>query len=161
VFQVVVAETQFRAINRLCVIKDVPRRQVPKKNFLWSFCVCGFFFFFSNQLFINLFFPSSGYVQSTTRDLELAPKPSGSGGSVGSGSRGSNTDLGAFSNGSAGGADSPTQSGGAAAASSAPPAHPSRDILEEVLSKPGPYPMVRKRNKNKLLFKREFYTIVF
>ena len=87
--------------------------------------------------------------QSTTRDLELAPKPSGSGGSVGSGSRGSNVDLGAFSNGSTGGADSPTNSGAAAAASSAPPAHPSRDILEEVLSKPGPYPMVRKWNKTK------------
>ncbi|XP_032776346.2 rap1 GTPase-activating protein 1 isoform X3 [Daphnia magna] len=80
------------------------------------------------------------FTQSTSRDLELAPKPSGSGGS--GGSRGSHNDLGAFTNGSAGGSDSPTQSGGAAAAISTPPAHPSRDILEEVLSKPGPYPMV-------------------
>lgn len=90
-------------------------------------------------------------VQSTSRDLELAPKPSGSGGSVGGGSRGSHNDLGTFTNGSAGGSDSPTQSGGAAAAISTPPAHPSRDILEEVLSKPGPYPMVRiDKKKNNL-----------
>ena len=123
-----------------------------KNVVVWSFedfffydFVINFSFFPRCFFFIFSFFRSwIRRIQSTTRDLELAPKPSGSGGSVGSGSRGSNTDLGAFSNGSTGGADSPTNSGGAAAASSAPPAHPSRDILEEVLSKPGPYPMVRK-----------------
>jgi hypothetical protein len=122
------------------------KKKKKKKEFRVVFCrftICYSFIYCFSPLPVVL------YIQSTTRDLELAPKPSGSGGSVGSGSRGSNTDLGAFSNGSTGGADSPTQSGGAAAASSAPPAHPSRDILEEVLSKSGPYPMVRKKQKNK------------
>lgn len=101
------------------------------------------------------------HIQSTSRDLEVAPKPTGSGGSVGGGSRGSNSDLGSYSNGSTGGADSPTQAGGAAAAST-PTAHPSRDILDEVLSRPGPYPMVSTKNpwqhkikrKTNYLFKR-------
>jgi len=79
--------------------------------------------------------------QSTTRDLETPPKPTGSGGSTG-------FDLGNLSNVQSTAADSssagsPTSSAGGAMASSPTSVHPSRDLLQEVLSRPGPYPMVR------------------
>lgn len=81
--------------------------------------------------------------QGTSRDLHDAPaKPSGGG---------SSGDLGHLTNGQqqhsagGGGADSP---GGGSTSSGAPSAgyHPSRELLEDILSRPGPYPMVNIHN---------------
>ena len=59
------------------------------------------------------------------KDAGVSPKENGGNAGCGGG-------------GGAGGGDSPTHSAG-----TPPASHPSRDLLQEILRKPGPYPMVR------------------